>query len=358
LCVLSLFSACAMAQTEVSQYRPGVTPEGVTYYLPRTAIRVVLTAERTDVVPGEFCDYASIYLHLNNVPTAKATTWAIKDMKLMAFGVPDTSKIFSVKIKEKTVAPLVRLSESGLLLSINTEADDAPVEFVMPEAKTTNGKLPSRDYMNEDILAATSTAKMAELTASEIYDIRDSRNALTRGQADNLPKDGAQLKLMLDQLDRQNDALTQMFRGYENKTVQTFTFIIDPSTSVDKKILFRFSKKLGILDDDDLAGEPIYFSVKDEKTVPVAEANVSGDSKQPLFRKNLSKSEEKGIRYNVPSRALVQVYDGEKNYAEGEFSIAQFGNVEILSPNLFNKKYTTKVTFHSADGSINKVMGD
>lgn len=50
---------------------------------------------------------------------------------------------------------------------------------------------------------SNSSAKMAELVAKEIYSIRESRNALLRGEADNMPKDGAQLKLMLDNLNQQ-----------------------------------------------------------------------------------------------------------------------------------------------------------
>ena len=35
-----------------------------------------------------------------------------------------------------------------------------------------------------------------------------SKNALLRGEADNMPKDGAQLKLMLDNLNQQETAMT------------------------------------------------------------------------------------------------------------------------------------------------------
>ena len=47
--------------------------------------------------------------------------------------------------------------------------------------------------------------------AKEIYNIRESKNALLRGQADNMPSDGAQLKIMLDNLNAQEEAMTQMF---------------------------------------------------------------------------------------------------------------------------------------------------
>jgi hypothetical protein len=352
--LLVLTALTAGAQTEVTSYRPGVTAEGVTYFLPRTALRVVVTTERTDYTPGDFCDYADLYLHLSGVSSQRSTTWRIKDVIITSFGIPDTAKVFSIRLKDKTVAPLVSLTDAGILLSINTEADEKPVPYVLPEAVVTDNKLNGRSYMNEDILSATSTAKMAELTASEIYDIRDSRNSLTRGEADNLPKDGAQLKLMLDQLDRQNEALTQLFKGSEKTTVQSFAFIIDPSESIARKVLFRFSSKLGVLDSDDLAGAPVYFSVTDQKTVPVPTAE-EGNAKQPFYKMNLKKKEENGVRYNVPSRALVQVFDADKNLAEGDFSMGQFGNVELLSTALFNKKTTTKVTFRSADGSINRV---
>ena len=68
-----------------------------------------------------------------------------------------------------------------------------------------------RDFLTEEILMASSTAKMAELVAKEIYNIRESKNALLRGQADNMPSDGAQLKIMLDNLNLQEEAMTEMF---------------------------------------------------------------------------------------------------------------------------------------------------
>ena len=41
-CGLAVLLSSATAQTTVSPYTPGVTVEGVTYYLPQTAIRVVV----------------------------------------------------------------------------------------------------------------------------------------------------------------------------------------------------------------------------------------------------------------------------------------------------------------------------
>ena len=58
---------------------------------------------------------------------------------------------------------------------------------------------------------AGSTAKMAELTAKEIYNIRESKNLIIRGQADAMPKDGALNEVRPDNLNKQEKALTEMF---------------------------------------------------------------------------------------------------------------------------------------------------
>ena len=54
---LVLGTTGSLAQTVISQYKPGVTSEGAVYYLPKTAIRSTLLVEKTTYTPGEFCKY-------------------------------------------------------------------------------------------------------------------------------------------------------------------------------------------------------------------------------------------------------------------------------------------------------------
>ena len=49
----------------------------------------------------------------------------------------------------------------------------------MQPATTQKKKINPRDFLTEEILMAGSTAKMAELVAKEIYNIRESKNALS-----------------------------------------------------------------------------------------------------------------------------------------------------------------------------------
>ncbi|WP_443964552.1 DUF4831 family protein, partial [Prevotellamassilia timonensis] len=64
----ALLSLGAKAQTEVTAYTPGLTEDGITYFLPATSLRVVLTATKTHHTPGEFSQYAERYLRLKDLP--------------------------------------------------------------------------------------------------------------------------------------------------------------------------------------------------------------------------------------------------------------------------------------------------
>lgn len=337
----------ATAQTEVEPFVPGSTLEGVTYYLPRTAFRVTVIAEKTTIKPGDFYKYADRYLRLQNVPTEESVQWNLKSITLEPYGKPDKNKAYSIKLKSKTVAPLVGLSRDGILLSINTDADES---FLPDLPKPEKGQAPEnpRSYMTQEILAAGSTAKMAELCAQEIYDIRESKNSLVRGEADNTPKDGAQLKLMLDQLDKQASVLESLFCGTSQTDTEVFSFFYDPQQETDHDILFRFSQKLGVLDADNLAGEPVTASVKVMETIPTAVTSEEAAKKRAKM--------EHGVYYNIPVRAKLNIKYKGQEYVNIETPMAQFGIVEILSNTLFDKKTTTQVTFFQTTGGTKDVM--
>ena len=139
----------------------------------------------------------------------------------------------------------------------------------MQPATTQKKKINPRDFLTEEILMAGSTAKMAELVAKEIYNIRESKNALVRGQADNMPKDGEQLKIMLANLEEQEAAMTEMFSGTLNKDEKIFNIRLTPDKEMDNEVAFRFSKKLGIVANNDLAGAPVYITLKNLTPVNV-----------------------------------------------------------------------------------------
>ena len=331
----------ASAQTEVVTGVMRGKDYGVTYALPKTQIEIEVKANKITYIPGEFSKYADRYLRLNKVSADPEEYWELTSVQVKPVGIPDKDNVYFVKMKDKTVAPLIELTEDGIIKSINVPIDKKaaiPAQSLVPAQKK---KVNPRDFLTEEILMANSTAKMAELVAKEIYNIRESKNALLRGESDNMPKDGAQLKLMLDNLTLQERAMTEMFAGKVTDEEKIYTIRIVPK-EMKNEVAFRFSKKLGIVANNDLAGEPIYITVTDLKSIKIPEV----DPKKKL---------DEGVAYNVPGRAHVTLSYNNKELYNSEIPVTQFGVVEYLAPVLLNKNSTIKVLFDPETGALLKV---
>ncbi len=344
-----LFSVSANAQTTVSAYHPGVTPEGAVYYLPRTALRISVLVERTAYEPGDFASYAQRYLRLQNVSLDPSVRHRVVSISQTAFGQADKEKAYAVKFNAKTVAANVALADDGRLLSINAE----PTAEMQPKTFTPAPKpspLTPRNYMNEEILAAGSTAKMAELTSREIYDLRENRSLLIKGQADFMPKDGQQLKLMLAQLETQEQALRSLFDGVTTRDTTEYILTFVPQKPVSREVLFRLSEELGMVDADDLSGEPFYITIEDVSQLPPTDEEAAAKTKKKVY--------ESGIYVNIPGRMRSTIHQGIDQIGQAEFPAAQFGNVELLSADLFNKHYTTQLWISPITGAVERLQAD
>lgn len=346
LSCLLLVSSALTAQTQVNTYTAGVTTDGAVFFLPKTAIRVTVLAEKTTFQPGEYAAYAQRYLHLNGVGDEAGVSHRIIAVNQMAVGVADSTKAYSVKFNNKTAATNVALAEDGVLLAIN--AQGTPQQ--LPERFVAAKKAPQPDphqFLTEEILAAGSLAKMAQLTAQEIYDLRENRSLLVKGQADFMPHDGQQMKMMLDQIDLQDRALTSLFSGTSVCDTTEYTFYVYPSGNIDNQMLFRFSRHFGMVDADDLSGEPYTITVTDLNTVPKAIA----DGKK-------KKVENISLYYNVPGRLRSIICHGLNIVSQEEMPAAQFGNVELLSGELFNKHYGTRLWLNPVTGAVDKLEAE
>lgn len=340
IALLTLVAAPCAAQTDVNVFLSG-TAEGVTYYLPRTTVEVTVEAECVTRTPGEFHRYADKYLRISNVIAAEEKFWEMKSVSVKETGSPDKAKMFTVKLNGST-AGNVALTDDGIIEAINTKA--RPQSDNAPEARRTTPKSDAKQYMTEEILQATSTAKMAELVAKEIYSIRESKLAITRGQSENMPKDGVSLQLILDELAKQEKALMELFTGTTDTTRVSRTVRFTPTNESDttKAILFRFSRKLGVVDKDNLAGAPIYYDFRNLHSVRIPTA-------EEVKKKEIKKE---GICYNIPGKAAFKIYTLGKVFYDEEIPVAQLGVTEVLSKTLFNKNATTKVLFDTATGGV------
>lgn len=321
--------------------------EGTSYYLPKVALKITLQIEKTVFTPGEYADYANLYFHKGDDVRYGKTTYSVLNMAMEDYGVPDTAKFFSAKISPKLSLQKVFTTKDGILLSVNREPKEMPVSQNIVFASSAQNKkrktVNPRDYMTEEILSAGSKDKMAQLCAKEIKDIREARNELSRGQAETLPKDGEQLRLMMNTMKEQEDALMSLFTGTTITDTLVEEFTICPDGEIQRYPVFRFSDAFGVCDADDLSGAPYYITVKDLHQTPQDTRTEKDIQKQ---------KDETGLFVNIPGRAKVTVFQEENAIMDKTYAFPQFGRVENISAALFAKKVATSYEMNPTSGSM------
>lgn len=347
----ALLSLPVAAQTIVNNYQPGITPEGITYFLPKTTCRFVITATQTTYHPGDYAEYAERFFGIADAPLTRYDKWTLDEIRPIVYGQADYKYAYTIALNPKSSAPLVTMATDGVLLAINDEIDlPKPLPFSYSEDVPV-ATLKASDYFTPDILRAASLSKKAELTAEEIMDIRENRTLIAKGQADFNPTDGQQLQLMLQKLDEAEKGLMTMFVG--TTSVRRHTFIIDytPENAFQNMLLFRFSKHLGLVEKDDLSGEPYFLTLFNETTL-AGVANL-GEAINPAPVKG--KKESLDLRYRIPGRGRFVLANSKETVLEFTSPIAQFGKVEHLGGELFNKKFTTHVRLNAITGNIEHI---
>lgn len=318
-------------------------PEMMTYLLPKNQVKVHVLIEKRSYKPSELAQYAEKYMQLRDVATHAKDEYRVVGVNFEPVAVPDSSKLFRLTWDSKRTIFDVKCNENGVLTAINATAPTTErfEPFVPQPAKA---QPHAKDYMDADMLAAATPAKQAELVAQAIYDIRESRNLLARGQADFMPKDGEQLRLMLDQLQKQETALLSMFQG--SVVVDTTVIVrqIEPQHDEQEAILFRLSKYLGVLDENDLGGTPYYYKVEDIQQMPATGQN------DPIKDRD-----DIGLRVNLPNKIRIDITKDKQVVGSFEMYCSQMGRTEKISGQLFNKKQTTHIVLDPLYGSIRSI---
>lgn len=338
------FSFLAGALAAVAQ--PVAAPvAGSTYYLPCTALRITMLIEKTSYTPGEYAMYADKYLRRTDVRMQPEVTYRIVGMQVSTIGVPDSSRQYVARVDVKHSIESLHLSDQGVLLAVNDKAvaPQQPAPFV---AAPKPAPINPRDYMSEEILKAGSSVKMAELCAQEIYDIRENRNLLNKGQADFMPKDGAQLRTMLAGLDKSEAALMQLFEGTTRTDTTQSVMTYVPTQATAGHLLFRFSKYAGLTTADDLSGTPYYIGIEDLHYTPQIQAWMEMEKRDKY---------ESGIYVCLPGKIKATIRRGNDTLAQLEAYAAQFGRTEPLDGSLFSKKVLTRILLNPITGNIEHI---
>lgn len=316
----------------------------IDYYLPLTAIRMSVLVEHSTFTPGEFAQYAGLYLK-EEVRSEATESYRIASVSFTTTAYPDTSRHYSVPIDKKHSLFSLSRDAAGILRAINTQGQqvEKPARFKPQKAQK---QLNPHDYMSQDILSSGNPTTMARLVAQEIYDIRESRTALSRGEADNMPKDGEQLRIMMGQMDLQEEALRQAFVGSTMVDTAEYVVTFVPTPGVDKQMIFRFSSHYGLVDATDLSGTPVYAVCEDLEIHP----------EMPDIPAEIKKQKDSfGVQVALPGKVAVAITSAGETLGRTEVYASQYGTAETLPGGLWGKKFTTRVTLDPTTGSVSTI---
>lgn len=338
-------STAAQSTTKLSATKAG--DYGIVYSLPKTEVDVVIETEYSLSEPGVFANYAKRYLGAAEAVRSPQRTATVRSVAIVPRGVPDAQSRWTMQFKGQGVT-YVLLNEAGVPVAINTEDVPAAAAAALPTAQaaapTPLETEAAAQAVTREMTQSASLSKRAELAAQRIFELREYRNDLVTGQADNTPQDGKWLELALKNIGEQEAALTAMFLG----TTKTWTAVdrvafTPDTTAVDGLVIARLSPIDGIVPPTDLSGEPIYLnmSIVSQGAMPV-----DADGKTLPFPKG-------GVAYNIPGQATVSVLFRGRAVAQATIDVTQLGTVYGIDPKVFtNKKQPAYMLLDPVSGGI------
>jgi hypothetical protein len=351
LVILSFATISLNAQTKVVKTNASKSTDyGVNYFLPKTVFLIDVDYSKITQKAGIYAKFADKLLDIKDLSIIQEdrTYYTLDKINITAKGVPDKNESYLVEFKAKTTSSFVYLTEDGLICTVNADyTPNAESSKAKPKPAEKPLSVNPQSIFTEEYINAGSAFKKAEIIAKQIYKLRESRNDFLTGEADNMPRDGEGLKLLLSNLEAQEKALMELFTGTSVVEILDSEFEIEPMSDINKEVIFRFSKYSGIVDEEDLSGNPVYINVKDLKIA---------DAKDVSDPKNKAKVGE-SIVYNIPGKAEVEIFFGVKSLYKNTFQVVQFGNKQLLATSLFeDKKVPVQILFYPETGAIKQII--
>lgn len=341
-----------MAQTTQRLTADKTNEYALLYTLPSTAVDVTLEIQITKRAPGPFHNYARKYL-AESAPIAEASSEvALKSVVINTRATADLDERYQVKFRAGAT-PTMTLNGLNAPLNVNTDEVMTPTTYPLPQAiepqptVLENGE--ATRAMTQEMIQSTSLSKRAQLVAARIYELRDARSEILSGQSESPFPDGQALKLAIDGLTAQEEALTALFLGTTSTytDVKTVNFTPDSAgNDVNDRVIVRISAEEGFVDPDDLSGAPVYLSFR---------ALTRGQL--PVNEKGVTKTFPKGgLAYRIPGTGMLTLeYDG-RQVARAEIETTQLGVTFGIDPALFTaKKGTATAVFNPITGAIVKL---
>ncbi|MDR1864178.1 MAG: DUF4831 family protein [Bacteroidales bacterium] len=335
----SLMVACAVTKNEtvISQYRSGQTGQSALVYgLPQTRLYFDVELVKTVIKKGPYAEYAAAMLGLQDVPAKDSESWQISYIRISDKQEVDNKQLYALSFIDYpyNIDRLLRFTEDGLLLDISADhvlinsrrAGKSNDDIRFPNTVVKNIVTERVDTVYQTVLTDTSfvripvlqrkvlgktTEEQAREAANQIFDIRQGRLDVIKGNIDHSP-DGSAMKLILDAFNTQEEQLLSLFNGVKVENRYVYTYSALPAGPGVTTPLFYFSDKTGIVKKNTPGAGEVWYKV--------GEATVQNSAKTQHQASNI-------IYYRIPQ--IVEISTGLDGTVKSskQARIYQFGNI-------------------------------
>lgn len=344
------------------------TPAGGIYYaLPFTQICVDVTYQYYDLSEAVYSEFASEMLALDNfdverpyrIKDIQATYSVTADPEHYYFVSPDGISLQvdnrhllrSIGMTPQEAAEAVAASSAqsesaptpsdAKLVLHNATADKMLPTYNLYDRTDTfyvKGDRPGHPSGTSTKKAPRSLRQRAQAAAEEIAELEDTRADIT--VSDRYTLEGK--RQMLQQLEEKEALLMAQFIG--KPIVETVHFFFSPkmseaqSDTLQKSVLFYFSRAEGICESDDYDAIPVVCSLRPDQSIKMVRQH-SSQQRKPIF------GTSRNFKYRMPSQARLSLSCELFDY-QITLPVAQYGPIIELPRDNF------KALFDPASGAI------
>ena len=324
------------------------------YYSPKTTISIDFEYTVETYEPGLYAQYAEAMLGVKDVVTENKTIYRLKDVQIRTATTTDFERPHKVTA-EPGIPLLLTINEKGLLTGYNLPPFSPKDRDRRDRSSFSNTtcKISTTEVapFPEEVLQAATPLAQANEVAKQIMHLRETRMYLLNGEVEHAPADGQAMQLVLEELDKQEQALTALFTGKksfraEHKKVQIEPIAKNMFKGVrTKEELYFFSEENGFTDGDNVDADTIKVTIYANPMtyLPVDDADQKGKKKAPAVSQ---------IVYNLPGKCEVEVNYNGQNKAKRTVEIAQYGVDVPLGKDVFTGKELPVIVVSERTGNI------
>ncbi|NLN30133.1 MAG: DUF4831 family protein [Bacteroidales bacterium] len=358
LIIIFFAASCSLLRTSSKPYTR-VTPltdttvlrdGSLVYALPRTMFTVKVELERTIELSGPYAAYADELLGLRNVILHENENWAVRSVAVSSHEEADPSEFYVIESNTLVQPNYLALRKEGLIFDlyprtssrITDESDGKEIDV----SRFRSFDLGSDEYyrvqtdtvykrvsVDEQFIRIPYTvekrkkfsdAQLAERAARRLMDLRDGKFLILMGEANVFPQSSA----AIDEINRMERELTELFTGKSIIDIRTFTYSIVPEKRMvgEEVEIFRFSEVTGPETADSESGMPVVMELMpEEKTRDIAV--IAADPADALS------SVPGRVYYRIPDIVNVTVRLGDETLYNSRKLVCQFGKVMQLPAN-------------------------